>query len=107
MGTPTIDHETFYEAVDWLLDVRRDANLYVLNANETLIEDENGQPSIDVRVQRFDGEWFFHSGDAQYDTDHRGFWGSGKVVANLIDLEDGLELLADDLLMQALNAQEE
>lgn len=30
---------------------------------------------IDVRLQVMsDGSWAIHTGDAQYDTDHRGYW---------------------------------
>lgn len=35
---------------------------------------------VDVRLQAFGtGEWHLHFGDAQYDTDHRGFWGSASI----------------------------
>lgn len=35
---------------------------------------------IDVRIQIFeDGGYAFHSGDACYDTDHSGFWGTWCV----------------------------
>lgn len=38
--------------------------------------------TIDVRLQVMpDGAWEVHSGDSQYDTDHRGFWGSSEVPA--------------------------
>ena len=31
------------------------------------------------RLQVTDSSWFFHTGDSQYDTDHRGYWGIGSV----------------------------
>lgn len=38
---------------------------------------------IDVRLQVYpDGDWAVHSGLADYDTDHRGFWGSSSVPGN-------------------------
>jgi hypothetical protein len=39
---------------------------------------EDGQ--VDVRLQVYpDGAWQVHTGDASYDTDHRGFWGSTSI----------------------------
>ena len=97
----------FDATVAWLSEVRDTLNREIANGNGWMLADEDGDPSIDVRVQRFDSEWSFHSGDAAYDLDHRGLWGSGSVVANLTDSDADLRLLADDLLMQALDAQEE
>lgn len=34
---------------------------------------------IDVRLQVTPDGWYIHSGDASYDQDHRGFWGSSSV----------------------------
>jgi hypothetical protein len=43
-------------------------------------EDEEEGNYIDVRLQvRKGGSWSLHTGDASYDQDHRGFWGSGCV----------------------------
>lgn len=46
--------------------------------------DEPGEtPYVDVRLQvHTDGSWQVHSGDSQYDTDHRGFWGSSAIPAD-------------------------
>jgi hypothetical protein len=33
----------------------------------------------DIRVRVFDGTWEIHTGDAQYDQDHRGLWGAACV----------------------------
>ena len=33
----------------------------------------------DIRLQIFDGDWTIHTGDVQYDQDHRGFWGASCV----------------------------
>ena len=42
--------------------------------------DEEGDAYIDVRLQvTEDGGWDVLSGDASYDNDHNGFWGSGSV----------------------------
>jgi hypothetical protein len=49
---------------------------------ETPTESEWGgeEPGIEVRLQvRDDGGWAVHFGDPQYDSDHRGFWGSSEV----------------------------
>lgn len=35
---------------------------------------------IDVRLIAYeDGVWVVHTGDAQYETSHKGFWGSGTL----------------------------
>lgn len=36
---------------------------------------------LDVRLQVTEDDWQVHSGDPQYDTDHRGFWGYGTMNA--------------------------
>jgi hypothetical protein len=50
---------------------------------------------IEVRLQvRKNGDWAVHTGDSQYDLDHRGFWGNScldhrsncrELAAELID----------------------
>jgi hypothetical protein len=63
-------------------------------------EDLDGESGIDVRLQvnRF-GRWTVHSGDACYDTDHNGYWGSGLMC--LTDtLADAL-ITAAELIDQA------
>lgn len=47
---------------------------------ESHIEDDDAF-SIDVRAQFVDGSWDFHSGDPQFDQDHRGGWGYGSIDA--------------------------
>lgn len=40
------------------------------------------EPSIDVRLQVYpSGSWEIHTGDSQYDCDHRGFWGYSSIPA--------------------------
>ena len=97
----------FDATVAWLSEVRDTLTQKIANGNGWMLADADGDPSIDVRVQRFDGEWFFHSGDASYDTDCRGLWGGGNMIANLTDSDADLKLLADDLLMQVLDAEED
>lgn len=45
------------------------------------IDPETGHHvELDVRLQVIPGKgWTLWTGDSQYDTDHRGFWGSGSV----------------------------
>ena len=97
------------DIVESLREVRLAANAFVVYGAGALrasdIVDEEGEPSIDVRVQRFDGSWFFHSGDEQYDTDHRGLWGRSRVVADLSDYDADLESIATDLLAQVADRQ--
>lgn len=56
-----------------------------------------GDTDVDVRLQvREDGSWDVRSGDASYDTDHRGFWGSGSLSN-----DTNFKTLAADLIDQA------
>jgi hypothetical protein len=54
----------------------------------------------DVRLQVYErGGWAIHSGPCDYDQNHRGYWGSGSVRADMTDA--GVITLADDLIGQA------
>ncbi len=66
-------------------------------------EDSEETPSIDVRLQvSEDGSnWDVHSGDASFDTDHRGYWGASCVSSEEID-GGRAEIIALDLIEQAL-----
>ena len=65
-----------------------------------------GTDEIDVRLQVEDnGTWTVHSGDPQYDTDHKGFWGASTVDPT--DTDDELFDRADDLINQAKDAAAE
>lgn len=57
--------------------------------------DEDGEQGIDVRLQITEGGWDVHSGDAQYDTDHRGYWGAGWVSQGTNVRELARELIAE------------
>ena len=43
-------------------------------------DDESGWGDIRLQVTD-DGAWELHTGDPQYDTDHRGYWGATSVDA--------------------------
>lgn len=63
--------------------------------NSYLPDCEDG--SLDVRLQVYpDGDWAVRWGSADYDTDHRGYWG-----ASSIDDETRLLDVAHDLICQA------
>ena len=63
------------------------------------IEGYGDVPETDVRLQVMDnGSWSVHSGDASYDTDHRGYWGASTVDAKL-SKRDAMEI-AKDLIDQ-------
>lgn len=44
------------------------------------IAGDDGEAYGDIRLQLVDGSWAVHTGDAQYDTDHRGAWGYASVT---------------------------
>jgi hypothetical protein len=59
--------------------------------------EDDDESSIDVRLQVTEGStWAIHTGDASYDTDHRGYWGASSA-----DSETDLTELAAALLDQA------
>lgn len=63
------------------------------------IADEEGNPSGDIRLQVLsNGAWSVHTGDSQYDQDHRGAWGASSVSPNATDEE--CQEIAEDLLGQ-------
>ena len=64
---------------------------------------EGGEAFMDVRVQALDGEYILHTGDACYDTDHRGHWGATSIdVLTANNREIGN--VTHDLLEEALDA---
>lgn len=84
-----------------LVDVRRDARRSArAHADDDMI-DVRLQVLTDVHTSRHQPGtgWTLHSGDASYDTDHRGYWGSGSVTAQ--DTNRALRELARDLIQQA------
>lgn len=84
-----------------LHDVRTDAQSY----DPAEIDGGDG-PSIDVRIQvDADGSWSLHTGDSQYDQDHRGHWGASSVSPD--DGDSTLEDTARDLIDQALESWSE
>lgn len=62
-----------------------------------------GLPETEVRLQVERGSWTVHTGDPQYDTSHRGVWGSGEVARG--DSRATLRDLADDMIEQAEDQQ--
>jgi len=63
-------------------------------------DSEANDGSVDVRLRYHDGHWYTYSGSADYDQDHRGYWGASGVNGDM----DAREMMAvaEDLLEQAL-----
>ena len=66
-----------------------------------LVDPVGHDPSIDIRLRYHNESWFTYSGSSDYDQDHRGYWGSSCVVANMT-LDDCRDT-AIDLREQTLN----
>lgn len=66
------------------------------------LEDDCGNSGIDVRLQFLDDEFQLHTGDAHYDTDHRGFWGAATLDYDWDEdeLDTLITELVDDLISQ-------
>lgn len=59
-------------------------------------DEEDDNTCIDVRLQVMDnGSWYLHTGDPQFDTDHRGYWGSGYLTADTDCRELAYELIEE------------
>lgn len=58
---------------------------------------------VDVRLRVFDGQLSLHFGDAQSDTDHRGYWGAGTVSSQMTTHD--AEFVASDMIDQILEAE--
>ena len=120
IGHTSLKHGRYIPSWEWGGDeIRSGAEYDVLTErleDEWLLEDLNqmlreerayakkeGLDEIDVRLQvrrwGSDLDWDLHSGGADYDTDHRGDWGSGSVGPDDTDAE--LAELARDLIAQA------
>ena len=66
-----------------------------------MIADGADEPTIDCRLNYQPGRGFnFLTGDSQYDTDHRGFWGSSCVGAD--ETDETAADIADGLLEQVI-----
>lgn len=67
-------------------ELRREVSAYSEQLGEydpADIADDEGGPSGDLRVQWLDGSMHIHTGDAQYDTNHRGVWASAIVEPDM------------------------
>ena len=61
---------------------------------------------VDVRLQVYDsGAWAVRVGDASYDLDHHGHWGSGMLAHD--ETDDEVDALAEDLIEQVLDSAAE
>lgn len=58
--------------------------------------DDEETPSIEVRLQVMeDSQWCLHTGSAQFDDDHNGFWGYHQLEKNSDCAEIAESLLED------------
>lgn len=65
-------------------------------------KDVLAQCSYPVRLQVVDGSWHLHSGDPQYDTDHRGSWGYGYAYYSMT--KTAIKALAKELITEAMDS---
>ena len=73
-------------------------NLRKFSSLDDLLGENGESDSTDVRLQVYeDGSWAIHTGNPDYDQDHRGYWGASSLSYDRENLRD----LARDLLEQA------
>jgi len=82
--------------VQWLVNELRKAQR---DAHWADIRDSD-EPWLDVRLQASESDGRLHVGDAQFDTDHSGFWGSSSICEH--DDYDTLCDVARDLIDQVM-----
>jgi hypothetical protein len=64
---------------------------------------EDMEEEVEIRIRLFEGTHEFKTGSSQYDTDHRGAWGSTSVTISGYDYtEHELEELAETMVDEAL-----
>ena len=79
------------------LDADFDSEEYLRSTYTGEVDTEDR--GIEIRLQVVDGSYHVLSGDPQYDTDHRGFWGCAYLPAvktTKQDLKDTAKELIDD-----------
>jgi len=60
---------------------------------------EDGEdPSMDFRIQFLEGDWTVLTGDPQFDTDHRGYWGYGSISLS----DKGDEAVVESAVFEAI-----
>lgn len=86
-----LSHSPLIPWEEWVEDDREE-----YDSDEDFLDDAY----IDIRLQVMDDhQWYFHSGDSSYDTDHRGAWGSSSV-GKCVSMDEAMEI-ARDLIEQA------
>ena len=65
-------------------------------------EDDLDVLEVDIRLQLVDGTYYFHSGDSQFDDDHRGAWGYGCIDVTEEYSDDDLSFIAEEIVNEAL-----
>ena len=100
-----IDEQILTESVASILgDLRAElATLALPPSDVGLLEDEEERPDyLDIRLRlQADGSFDVLSGDASYDTDHRGYWGASSINSDTAKTE--LHGIAADLVDQAID----
>lgn len=76
------------------------------NFSRKELEDDCGNSGIDVRLQVLNDSLELHIGDAQYDTNHLGYWGEATLDYDWEknDLKANIPELVEDLISQVEEA---
>ena len=92
------------EVLAELLDIQGSIDWWIVTGDREEDGDCEGESdSVDVRIQvASDGSWSIHSGDACYDTDHRGYWGASSI--GQYDSAEELRSVAEDIIGQAMDS---
>jgi hypothetical protein len=64
-----------------------------------------GIDETDIRLQVVDGGWYYHTGDSQYDQDHKGYWGCSGVSST--STKEECRSIARSLIEQAKDSRAE
>lgn len=66
------------------------------------------EKELEIRLQLVDDTYHFHSGDSQYDTDHRGCWGYESLIFDDSgECDSDIDDIAESIVTEALELWEE
>jgi hypothetical protein len=90
------------EVAAWLWEIVLESREY----DPEEIAGEEGEPGIDVRIQIMpNGNWYGHTGDASFDQDSRGYWGSGIASPDMKKMD--CREMAKEMIEQAAEMHEQ
>ena len=79
----------------------------VFTRDDLISEKSEDWSGLDVCLRFYEGSWELLSGDSQYGTDHRGYWGYGSLSYDIEqeELTETMTALATELIEGVLEQE--